>query len=70
MSAREMLSAWAGGLEMTTLLGLYARIRQQAGQGMAEYALILAAIAVIAMAAYSTMGSNVSTVVNNVATKL
>ncbi|HTY55437.1 MAG TPA: hypothetical protein VMB26_09570 [Candidatus Binataceae bacterium] len=55
---------------MTTLLGLYARIRQQAGQGMAEYALILAAIAVIAMAAYSTMGSNVSTVVNNVATKL
>ena len=36
------------------------------GQTMAEYALILAAIAVIVYASYQTMGTNIKTLLNTV----
>jgi Flp pilus assembly pilin Flp len=55
---------------MNNILGLYARIREQQGQSMAEYALIMAAIAVVAMVAYSALGGNVSTLVSNVSSAL
>jgi len=55
---------------VAVVLRLYARVREQTGQNMAEYALIMAAIAVVAIVAYSTLGSNVSTVVNNVSGQL
>ena len=55
---------------MNHLLKLFVRVREEAGQSMTEYALIMAAIAIVAMVAYSTLGSNVSTLVNNVAAKL
>ncbi|HTY54097.1 MAG TPA: Flp family type IVb pilin [Candidatus Binataceae bacterium] len=55
---------------MNYLLKAYVRMREEAGQSMTEYALIMAAIAVVAMAAYSSLGSNVSTLVNNVTNKL
>ena len=45
---------------------LWSRINEQKGQSMAEYALIMAAIAVAAMVAYGSLGTNVSTLVNNV----
>jgi Flp pilus assembly pilin Flp len=41
------------------------RWRWTRGQTMTEYALILAAIAVVALAAYTALGSNISTQVNN-----
>ena len=37
---------------------------------MTEYALILGAIAVAAMVAYNALGTDVSTLVNNVSSKL
>ena len=37
---------------------------------MTEYALIVAAIAVVAMVAYSASGTNISTLVSNVSGKL
>jgi len=40
------------------------------GQTMAEYALILAAIAVIAFAGYQTMGTTITTLLTSVDTKL
>jgi len=55
---------------MSSILGLYTRIREQKGQSMAEYALIMAAIAVVAMVAYNALGHNVSTLVTNVASDL
>jgi len=40
------------------------------GQAMAEYALILAAIAVIVYVAYQTMGTTITTMLTTVDTKL
>ena len=45
-------------------------MREEAGQSMSEYALIMAAIAVVAMLAYSTLGNTVSKLVSNVSTQL
>ena len=55
---------------MNHLLKVFVRAREEAGQSMTEYALIMAAIAVVAMVAYSALGNNVSTLVNNVSAKL
>ena len=55
---------------MNNILRLYARIRDDKGQSMAEYALIMAAIAVVAMVAYSALGTNVSSLVSNVSSAL
>ena len=55
---------------MSHILRLYARIREQKGQSMAEYALIMAAIAVVAMVAYTALGTSVSTLVTNVTNSL
>ena len=41
--------------------------RLQAGQGLAEYALILALIAIIAIVALSFLGGNISSILSNVA---
>ena len=65
-----MLWIRAGGTQMSNILRLYARIREQKGQSMAEYALIMAAIAVVAMVAYTSLGGNVSTLVSNVSAAL
>ena len=51
---------------MIDVLKLWMCMRGQKGQSMAEYALIMAAIAVAAMVAYGSLGTNVSTLVNNV----
>jgi Flp pilus assembly pilin Flp len=40
------------------------------GQTMAEYALILAAVAVLVYAGYQTMGPNISSLLGTVDTKL
>ena len=40
------------------------------GQTMAEYALILAAVAVIVYAGYQTMGTTITTLLSTVDTKL
>lgn len=36
------------------------------GQTMTEYALIMAAIAIVAIVAYTTLGTSIGTLVNNV----
>ncbi len=49
----------------------YVKVKEyQRGQTMTEYALILAAIAVVALAAYTTMGSKISSMVNTLNTDL
>ena len=55
---------------MTTLLKAYVRVREEKAQSMTEYALIMAAIAVVCFAAYNTLGTNISSLVNSVSGKL
>ena len=47
-----------------------ASLRQEKGQTMAEYGIILAVIAVIAFAAVAAVGTDVTRVFNDSATKL
>jgi Flp pilus assembly pilin Flp len=49
---------------------LYVRATENRGQTMAEYALIIAGIAVVAYAAYDLVGKNIQALVSNVATDL
>ena len=53
---------------MDTLNRWYVRLREnQKGQTMAEYGLIVAAVAVVCIAAYQLLGTNVSATVNQLA---
>jgi Flp pilus assembly pilin Flp len=52
------------------LSGLVARMREEAGQGLAEYALILAFIALVAIGAVTFLGSDISSLLSDVATSL
>jgi pilus assembly protein Flp/PilA len=51
---------------MTQLRGLIHRSRRDDGQGLAEYALILALIAIIAIIALIFLGNQVSTILSTV----
>ena len=51
---------------MKVLTKTYVRMTQSKGQAMTEYALILAAIAVVAFATYQAMGNSISGLLNNV----
>ena len=44
--------------------------RGESGQTMAEYALIMAAVAVVAFAGYKTMGGDITTLLSTVNTSL
>jgi len=55
---------------MNYLLKVFVRVREEAGQSMTEYALIMAAVAVVAMLAYTALGTKVSSLVNNVSSQL
>ncbi len=45
-------------------------LRSQKGQGLAEYALILALIALVVIAAVVLLGGNINSIMNNVATSI
>ena len=45
-------------------------VREEEGQGMVEYALIIALIAVVAMAALGPIGTQVKAKLNEIVTKL
>ena len=44
--------------------------QDQKGQGMVEYALILAVVAIVALAGFQTLGNNVNGLANNVSKNL
>ena len=50
--------------------GLIDKLRQDDGQGLAEYALILALIAIIAIVALIFLGGQVSTILSTVGTSV
>jgi pilus assembly protein Flp/PilA len=51
---------------MTQLFALIDSFRREDGQGLAEYALILALIAIIAIIALIFLGNQVSSILSNV----
>jgi pilus assembly protein Flp/PilA len=55
---------------MSYVNALIARFQDEEGQGLAEYALILALIAIVAIVALIFLGSQVSTILNTVATSV
>jgi pilus assembly protein Flp/PilA len=59
------------GSFMPYLGGLVARLRQEEdGQGLAEYALILVFVAVVAVLALTFLGTQISNILSTVATNL
>ena len=56
---------------MDKITGMFVKVREyQRGQTMAEYALILAAVAVVVFAGYQTMGGTITTLLTTVDSKL
>jgi Flp pilus assembly pilin Flp len=56
---------------MDKITRMYVKMREyQPGQTMAEYALILAAVAVVVFVGYQTMGTTISNLLGTVDTKL
>jgi len=47
-------------------LALYARLKKEQGQGMAEYGLIIALVAISVIAAISSLGLDVSSLVERI----
>lgn len=45
-------------------------VRDENGQGLAEYALILGLVAVVAVSAVTLLGTNITAVLNNIAGSL
>jgi Flp pilus assembly pilin Flp len=52
------------------LSGLVARMHNEDGQGLAEYAMILFFIALVAVAALTFIGSDISSILSQVATSV
>lgn len=52
------------------LRGLLTRTREEAGQGLAEYALILAFIAVVAVLALTFLGGDISSLLSKIGNDL
>ncbi len=57
-------------MSMTVLRKLWSKSRDRAGQTMTEYALIMAAIAVVVYTAYTSLGAGVVNTVANVTSSL
>jgi Flp pilus assembly pilin Flp len=52
---------------MEKLTRIFVKVREyQPGQTMAEYALIMAAVAVVVYAGYQTMGTTITTLVTSI----
>ncbi len=56
---------------MDKITRMFVKVREyQRGQTMAEYALILAAVAVVVFVGYQTMGTTITSLLSNVDGKL
>jgi Flp pilus assembly pilin Flp len=51
---------------MNFLTKAYVKVSERKGQAMTEYALILAAVAVVAFVTYQTLGNKIVTLLTNV----
>jgi Flp pilus assembly pilin Flp len=69
MSAKKQTEGGHGTMDKIT--GMLVKVREyQRGQTMAEYALILSAVAVVVFIGYETMGTTITTLLSSVDGKL
>jgi Flp pilus assembly pilin Flp len=52
---------------MEYLTKLYVRLSERKGQTMAEYGLIVGLVAVVTIAAWTLLGTNITTAINSIA---
>ena len=55
---------------MDLLTRTYVRLREARGQTMAEYALIVALVSVVSVAAWTLLGTNITSTINSIAGKI
>ncbi len=56
---------------MTKLLAVHTKfVRDEEGASLVEYGLLLSLVAVVCIAAITLLGSNISTLLSNLATKI
>ena len=55
---------------MSAITKAYVRLRESKGQTMAEYGLIVALVAVVTVAAWGVLGTNITNTINSVAGKI
>ncbi len=65
----ENMSLWVAAQVHISAMSLRAR-REEGGQAMVEYALILALVSVAAIVALTAIGTNVNTIFNTIKNKL
>jgi pilus assembly protein Flp/PilA len=64
------MSRHGPAVEAHTLTEVLARLEREEGQGLAEYALILALIAILAIVALIFLGGQISTVLSTVGSSI
>jgi Flp pilus assembly pilin Flp len=64
--AWRALSKWSKEKTMTSIRKLIRKASSQRGQGMAEYAMVLALVAVVAVAALTPLGTTIVATLNSV----
>jgi len=70
ISARKRRTEGGHG-KMDTITRMFVKVREyRRGQTMTEYALILAAVAVVVFIGYETMGTTIKSVLTNVDSQL
>jgi Flp pilus assembly pilin Flp len=55
---------------MERITRTYLKLREAKGQTMAEYALIVALVSVVSVAAWTLLGTNITATINSVAGKI
>jgi pilus assembly protein Flp/PilA len=64
---------WKGSEERREMLNLWLRwqlLREQKGQGLVEYALIIVLVAIAVVVAITALGTQIASVFNSITTKL
>jgi pilus assembly protein Flp/PilA len=65
-----VIRGYAGGQEMKLISFLLDFVRNEEGQDLIEYALLVALIALVCVAALTTAGSQINVIFENIKTRL
>jgi Flp pilus assembly pilin Flp len=66
----EKMTHWLQRMLATAQMRIGTMVRAEEGQGLTEYALILVFVAIVAIVALKLLGTNITSVLNEVAGKV